>query len=411
MIPSDYLERHHAVALARLRDMVRLATVNPPGDRYGEMADYLHRRCGDLGMKSTIHRVPDDMMCAAGPAVEYPRYNVVARLDVGAEETVHFNAHYDVVPVGEGWKSGAPFSGRERGEWLYGRGSGDMKGSMAALLAAIEAVVESGASPAVNVECSFTADEETGGLLGAGYVVRQGLVQADYAIVCEGACGTNVGCGHNGVLWVELELAGRSAHASNPQRGVNAFESMVELVHNLQGYKRGLASAARRYRDFNGQERNPTVSLGGVFGGDGQKVNTVPGNARFTVDRRLVPGERITRVERDLCRAVSAAARRCGARYECRSLLRIEPCVVDSQHPLPQAFGRSVRSVRHRASGFRTTTGFTDLHYFAVDGGLPGIGYGVDGQNAHAADERVRTRDVLSTARIYADFMLRGLAG
>ena len=59
--------------------------------------------------------------------------------------------------------------------------------------------------------------------------------------------------------------------------------------------------------------------------------------------------------------------------------------------------------------GFRITTGFTDLHYFVVDGGLPGIGYGVKGENAHGNDERVRIRDVALTARTYAEFMLRGI--
>ena len=387
-----------------------MATVNPPGERYGELAEWLHCRCRALGMESTLHRVPDELALAAGVSPEFPRYNVIARLDAGATRTVHFNAHYDVVPVGDGWKSGDPFSGRVRGEWLYGRGAGDMKGALIALLAAVEAVSATGAQPAVNIECSFTADEETGGQLGAGYIVGQGLVRADYAIVCEGSCGMNVGCGHNGVLWSQIDVAGRSSHASTPERGENAFEAMCELVRNLEGYKRGLLKATRRYRDFNGQERSPTVSLGGVFGGVGQKVNTVPGNARFTIDRRLVPGETVDRVERALSRAVSAAARRCEARHEWRPLLRIEPCVVDCGHPLPQAFARSVRSVRRRTAGFRTTTGFTDLHYFVVDAGLPGIGYGVDGQNAHGSDERVRTRDVLSAARIYADFIQRGPA-
>ena len=68
-----------------------------------------------------------------------------------------------------------------------------------------------------------------------------------------------------------------------------------------------------------------------------------------------------------------------------------------------------MRSVRRRTAGFRITTGFTDLHYFVVDGGLPGIGYGVKGENAHGNDERVRIRDVVLTARTYAEFMLRGI--
>ena len=220
-----------------------------------------------------------------------------------------------------------------------------------------------------------------------------------------------MGCGHNGVLWLEVELVGRPAHASCPDRGINAFENMVELVHHLQRYKRTLAAASRRYRDFSGRTRSPTLNVGGVFGGEGQKINTVPGNARFSIDRRLVPGERLEAVEREVRRAIDAAARHLRhGRSEVRTGLRIEPCVVDCQHPLPQAFGRAVRAVRRGRANFRTTTVFTDLHFFAVDAGLPGIGYGVDGQHAHGTDERVRVRDVLATARIYADFVLRGMS-
>ena len=83
-----------------------------------------------------------------------------------------------------------------------------MKGSIAALLMAIRALRESGSQPAFNIECSFTADEETGGQLGAGYVVREGLCKADFAVVCEGAAGSYVGCGHNGVLWLQVDVEG-----------------------------------------------------------------------------------------------------------------------------------------------------------------------------------------------------------
>ena len=254
-----------------------------------------------------------------------------------------------------------------------------MKGSIAALLMAIRALRESGSQPAFNIECSFTADEETGGQLGAGYVVREGLCKADFAVVCEGAAGSYVGCGHNGVLWLEVDVEGKPAHASRPQDGVNAFEAMASMAVGLERYKRGLASSQRRYRDLNGTERNPTLNVGGVFaGGGGDKINTVPARASFSLDRRLVPGEQITGVERDLRNAlVSLSDGQKPASCTIRTPLRIEPCTVDTEHPLCQSFAGAVRSVRRRTAGFRITTGFTDLHYFVVDGGLPGIGYGV----------------------------------
>jgi succinyl-diaminopimelate desuccinylase len=409
-MPGTYLDGRGAHLAQALRRMVKIATVNPPGRDYQSMVEHLRDRLRGLDMKTTVHRVPDAVVADAGVDPVFARYNVVARWDVGARRTVHFNAHYDVVPVAAAdWKV-EPFDGKVNAGWLYGRGAGDMKGSIVALLGALEALRATGTTPAVNIEISFTADEETGGRLGAGWIVQQGLVRADYAVECEGSSGSRVGVGHNGVLWLEVDVVGKAAHASSPDRGVNAFEKMALIVHQLQSMQRRLCAASRRWRDPDGSWRQPTISVGGVFGGgQGQKVNTVPARARFTIDRRLVPGERLAEAEAELVGALVEAARRVDARHRVRTLLGIEPCLIDSRGELPAAFARSVRRVRRHAVGFRVTTGFTDLHYFVDKLGLPGIGYGVSGERAHGADERVSVRDLVQTARTYADFLVRGV--
>ncbi len=410
-MPHAYLDKYTAELVASLQAMVRIATVNPPGDCYLEMVEHLQARCQALGLVVEVHRVPDSLVEAAGVDPAWPRYNLLGRWDVGAAQTVHFNAHYDVVPVEGAWKFGDPFEpGLSKGA-LYGRGASDMKGSIAALLMALQAVRACGRKPAFNIELSFTADEETGGELGAGYLVRQGLVKADWAVVCEGSSGTRVGCGHNGVLWLEVEIKGRSAHASSPERGVNAFTGMAALVQQLAPFAEGLGQRQRAYRDFSGQERYPTLNIGGVFaGGPGDKVNTVPARAAFSIDRRIVPNEDLGVAERELRQAIEQAARRAGGvRYQVKAPLRLDPCVVAPQQALPQAFARAIRTVRRHAVGFGLTRGFTDLHYFVEEAGLPGVGYGVKGHRAHGIDERVEVRDLVQTARVYAQFMLEGI--
>ncbi len=403
----QYIDQHQEQLIGNAQALVGVDTTNPPGRNYQAMSDALLGRCRDLGLAAKVYRVPDQEVRRVLGSSELPRYNLIARWDAGRPQTVHFNAHYDVVPCAGQWKFGDPFEPGLAGNALYGRGAGDMKGAIAALLMAVEALMQTGAEPAFNIECSFTADEETGGQLGAGWIVHKGLVNADFAVVCEGAAGTQVGCGHNGVLWLEVELTGKAAHASSPQQGVNAFEAMSSVVQKLQAYKQKLNAPQGCYVDFDGRSRNPTLNIGGVFsGGEGDKINTVPAYARFSLDRRLVPGEQIAAVERALRRAVERAAE-----PPCRvtAPLRIEPCVVDAEHALPQAFAQAVQAVRRRAASYRLSAGFTDLHYFAIDGGLPGIGYGVKGERIHGTDERVRVRDLALTARTYAEFMLRGL--
>ena len=107
MRPLDYLDQRRGSLARELRKMVRIATVNPPGEGYRPMVTHLGDRLRDLGMRPTIHRVPDSEVAAAGIDPAHPRYNLVARWDVGADRTVHFNAHYDVVPAAPGdWRVG-----------------------------------------------------------------------------------------------------------------------------------------------------------------------------------------------------------------------------------------------------------------------------------------------------------------
>ena len=404
------LEAGAPAAAALLSDLVGIPTVNPPGRCYPEMVARLEDHCHQLGLTTRVHRVPDTRVAAALGNADYPRLNLVARWDVGAAHTVHFNGHYDVVPASGDWRSGDPYLPHVAAGSLFGRGAADMKGSIAALLAALAGLRDAGLQPAVNIEASFTPDEETGGALGVGYLVSEGLVKADCVVVCEGAAGVQVACGHNGVLWLEVEVLGKAAHAARPQDGVNAFEQMATLVAGLAAYRRRLALPRYQYPDPAGQLRSPTVTLGGVFGGGpGDKVNTVPSRAHFSIDRRLVPGEAMGAVERDLRQHLDRAAVRAGARHRVHPLLRIDPCVVDLEAPVLRAFSRAIKSVRHRSALPKVTAGFTDLHYFVAGAGIPGLGYGVKGDGAHGQDERVRLRDLLQTARVYGEFILAGL--
>ena len=409
MSVQTYIKDNQTELCELLQELVRIPTVNPPGENYAEIVGLLETKCKALGMQTRIAKVPKRRAEQVIPnADSHPRLNLIARWDVGAEKTVHFNAHYDVVPVAGDWRFDDPFSGEIDGEWLYGRGADDMKDAIAALLFAIEAVQETGVKPQFNVECSFTCDEETGGQLGAGYVVEEGLVNADYVINCEGGSEMNIGNGHNGVLWLEIEVKGKAAHGAQPDKGINAFEKTAELVTALQRVKRNLKSPERAFKLPDGSDRYPTLNIGGTFRGtDGDKVNTVPASVTFSIDRRITPNEELEFAELELREAISGACQYYpDLDAEARAILRIEPCLTDTASPIAQAFADAVRIVRFNQPRFKGTTGFTDLHYF-VNTGLPGVGYGPRGEGGHAINERVHIPDLVRTSTIYATFMTR----
>ena len=213
--PADFIDRHPGDLLGRLQQLVGVSTVNPPGENYDQTTAWLVHELESLGVRTRRYPIPTAMMKVELPPEQqgYPRFNVLGKLPVqGAKKTIHFNAHYDVVPVSGKWKHGTPFSGAIDGGWIYGRGTADMKGSIASLLMAVRALRATGVKPKMNIEISFTADEETDSALGTGWLVANAPIKPDYAIVMEGGEGRTVCCGHNGTLWMEVIVHGKPAH-------------------------------------------------------------------------------------------------------------------------------------------------------------------------------------------------------
>lgn len=387
-------------------ELIRIPTVNPPGQHYPACAAALARMLRDAGLATRLIDVPHRLVTRTLPdAAKHRRAIVLGRWDVGAKRTVHFNAHYDVVPAADnGWRFGA-FEPRVTNGFLYGRGSGDMKGAIASLVHALATMRRLGVPPRVNVEVSFTPDEETDSAFGAAWIVRQRLVRADYAVVCEGGSASYVGCGHNGVLWFEVDVHGRAAHGSQPYRGINAVEQMSALVLELKKYQRRLAR--RRFRNPDGRVRSATLNVGGVTATQsGAKINTVPAAITFTLDRRVLPNEKLAEAERDLRAFIRGAARRIPRlRVRVRKLNEHTWTFSDPREPFPRAFASAVGRVRGQRARFTVSSGFNDSHFFAGEGGLPTIGYGPGGENCHGRDERVRVRELVLAAQTYADFL------
>ena len=405
MSPAAYIDRHSADLLGRLRRIVAIGTVNPPGENYDEMTALLTRELAAAGLEARRYRLPASALKKALPPEgrAYPRFNVLGKLAApGAKKTLHFNAHYDVVPVSGGWRHGSAFSGAVAGGWIYGRGTADMKGSIASLLLALRAVRAAGWAPLLNLEVSFTADEETDSQLGAGWLVRHAPIAPDFAVVMEGGEGRSICCGHNGVVWLEVAVLGRAAHGSLPERGVNALEKMSALVLALGEYKVKLAR--RRFVTPEGVTMRPTLNVGGVFGGgEGAKVNTVPARASFTIDRRVLAGEDHAAAERDLRAFLAAAARKIPqCRIRVTKISENFACFRRPAGPFFAAMAACVRQARRAPTVFNVSTGFNDMYFFAEVLGIPTVGYGPAGENYHGVDERASVRELLATAKAYA---------
>lgn len=417
---AAYIDAHEKDLLALLARLVRLPTVNPPGDHYDAITRLIADELKAAGLTVRRPRVPDALLKKALPPEQWdrPRWNVIGKLSAGARagrgkaagpKTLHFNAHYDVVPVSGKWRHGDAFSGAVERGWIYGRGTADMKGSIASLILALRALRATGTRPALDVEVSFTADEETDSALGAGWLVKHGGIRPDYAVVMEGGEGRMIGCGHNGVVWLEVTVHGRAAHGSMPGRGVNALEHLARLVTVLGEHGREIAT--RSFTAPDGSVRRPTLNVGGVFSsGEGGKINTVPALARFSIDRRVIPNETAAAAERELRAFLAAAAR---AIPKCRitvaKVSENHPSYAPPDHAFARALARQVARERRCEPVFGCSTGFNDMQFFAQVLKVPTLGYGPGGRDFHAVDERASVKELIASARIYAGLMAEGV--
>ncbi len=407
-----------AYAVELLKRLISVPTVNPPGERYGEMAELLRGELEHLGLRVEVHRVPDEVVLRHYPwARGHPRYIVLARLDSGKPGPVlHYNGHYDVVPPGQGWSTD-PFKPVVRGGRVYGRGATDMKGGIAAVIAGVKALLDTGWEPERGaLELSFTPDEETGGETGVAYMLDKGLARPSHAVVAEPSTTRRIWIGSRGAVWARVRIHGRQAHGSAPWLGLNAFEAMARIaVWLMENYIPRLSEKRTDLPMDDPRAAHPTLTMGGEVHG-GAKTNIVPGFYEFSLDRRLIPGEDPDEVERELRDAVRGAAEETGLlargyRVELAVDGKAAPAWLEPSHPFVEQLASVVKRVLGVEPARTICIGGLDTRYFQ-EKGIAALTYGPGALGvAHMPDEYIEIGELVDAARVYAALTREMLGG
>ncbi len=403
------LERNVEWGIKILRDMISIPTVNPPGEKYGEFARFSREVLEPLGFRVNVVEVPRNYVERHHPDyAQYPRYIILARYGEG-RPVLHFNGHYDVVPPGSGWTRD-PFNPVMEGGRVYGRGSSDMKGGIAAFLTAAKTAVESGRRLKGSIEVALVPDEEIGGMTGSGYLVREVGARPDYAVIGEPSGSGIIWVGHKGAVWILVEVFGKQAHGSTPWFGVNAFEHMVDVAQRfMREYAPSLEARRSPYEYDDPRGARPTVMIGGEVRG-GAKVNVVPGYYAFSVDRRVVPEERIEDVKKEIAEFVEKISRELegrGVKVSLRVTNELMPALTDPN----SEFVRTLKAVAEEVLrvGVKTTVclGGLDMRYY-TEVGVPTVTYGPGLLGlAHMADEYVPVEELEKTSHVYYSLIER----
>ncbi|MBU4305049.1 MAG: M20 family metallopeptidase [Candidatus Omnitrophica bacterium] len=400
------VEKRKKQIIALAKNIVEIPTVNPPGMNYERCVEFLELSCKKAGLKTRRYYVPKPELKKLGIEAGFARVNLVASWDTGAKKTLHINGHYDVVPATGNWQTD-PFKPRIKDGKLFGRGSEDMKANIACMISAVDVLQGLKICPAVNVELSFTPDEETGGQTGLAYLLKKKLIKADYAIG-EGYEDDYAAIGNKGMLWLEVGVYGTSAHASTPYRGENAFEHMLEISRAVSGLESVLNRRRTRCVTRDKRDAYSTLVVGGKIAG-GNKTNIVPDYASFSIDRRLIPEETVAEARRELegiIRAKSAKNR--NVRVKIRTTTAEEPVISKRDDHFLDVFSKALSSVLAKKLKTAIMPGGTDLRFF-IRQGVPCLGYSVKGgQRAHADNEFVYCKSIIDTTKIFA-LVINGL--
>lgn len=390
-----WVDAHFDEEVRFLQALIRVPTPTPPGDN-APHAEYTAELLQAFGFEAEKYPVPAAEVHAYGLQ---SLTNLIVRRHYGPGITIALNAHGDVVPPGDGWTQD-PYGGAIVNGHIYGRASAVSKSDFASFTFAVRALESLGIALHGAVELHFTYDEEFGGELGPGWLLRHQLTKPDLLIAA--GFSYEVVTAHNGCLQMEVTVHGKMAHAAIPESGVDALQGAVQILNALYAQNALYKSITSQVTGIN----HPYLNVGCIEGGT--NTNVVPGKVMFKLDRRMIPEENPVEVEAAMRQVIADAARACpGITVDIKRLL-----LANAMKPLPgnqplvdaiQKHGLAVFGQPIPAMG---TPLYTDVRLYA-EAGIPGVIYGAGPRtvlesNAKRADERLALDDLRRATQVIA---------
>ncbi|MGI9421542.1 MAG: acetylornithine deacetylase/succinyl-diaminopimelate desuccinylase family protein [Geminicoccaceae bacterium] len=401
--------------IALTRDLVRIPTVNPPGEGYEPCANLLGDRLTSSGFDIGYIRAEGEI----GDSDRYPRTNVIARREGGAPgPTVHFNGHIDVVEAGLGWTED-PFGAVVRDGRIYGRGTCDMKGGIASSVLALEAILAEGIPFDGAIEISGTVDEESGGFAGVAHLAHKGFFskpRVDHVIIPECLNVDRICIGHRGVWWAEIETFGKIAHGSMPFLGDCAIRHMGAVMRALEDEL--LPALATRRTGMpvvpEGAKRS-TLNVAAIHGGlpeeiDGLPSPNVPDRCKLLLDRRFPIEEELAEVKGEVIAILDGLTRsRPGFRYAVKDVMEVMPTLTPEDADVVKAVADGIARVLGKPAELIVSPGSYDQKHIHRIGHLKEcLAYGPGILDlAHQPDEYVEIDHLVASAKVMAASTLR----
>jgi acetylornithine deacetylase len=373
--------------LELLRHLVKINSVNPslvpgaPGE--AEIAEYIGNYMQSLGLETRIEEV------------EPGRVNTVGTIKgTGGGSSLMLNGHTDT--VGIDYMEIDPLDPVVKDGKMYGRGTNDMKGGLAALLSATKAIADSGVELKGDLVIAAVCDEEYASI---GTERLMESVEVDAAIVCE-PTEFQILVAHKGFAWIDIETRGVAAHGSAWQIGVDAIAKMGKVQVGLESLQE--ESLMKRSHRLVGP---PSVHSSIIEGG--RELSTYPDRCKLQVERRLIPGETKGDVEAeldDLLSSIGDIDPKFDGGYEITFFRG--PLEVATDAEICNVLIECSQEVRRETPHFIGGSGWMDTQIIAQTG-APSVAFGPVGSGAHAAVEYVEVDSVVDAAKVLENVVRR----
>ena len=393
--------------------LIRIPTLNPPGNNYLEICEFLKKRMEKNGFETKLIRAYD----TPGDSNKFPRWNLVSFKDgVNKGNTIHFNGHTDVVETGNDW-SVDPFEGKYIDGLIYGRGACDMKGGIAASIIAVECFVAVSPNYSGRIELSFTADEETGGYGGVAFLANEGYFSPDRissVIIPEPLNKNRICLGHRGVWWAEIETFGKIAHGSMPFLGDSAIRHMGAVLKEFEEklYPK-LKTIKTNMPVVPEGAKSSTMNINSIHGGEaeqekgfsGYPAPVVADNCKIVIDRRFLIEEEIQKVKKDIDDILkNLENKRENFSYKITDLHEVIPTMTDKNSRLVSELTSSIKEILGVNPDYVISPGTYDQKHIERIGKLKNcVAYGPGILDlAHQPDEYISVNDMLDSAKVMA---------
>lgn len=393
---DTWIDAHFDEEVSFLQQLVQVPTDTPPGNN-APHAERTAELLKDFGFEAQKFAVPEAEVKAYG--MQSITNLIVRRKYSDDGKTIALNAHGDVVPPGDGWTCD-PYGGEIRDGKMYGRATAVSKGDFASFTFAVRALEALGTPLKGTVELHFTYDEEFGGELGPGWLLKNGLTQPDLMIAA--GFSYEVVTAHNGCLQMDVTVNGKMAHAAIPDTGVDALQGAVSILNALYAQNALYKQITSSVEGI----QHPYLNVGRIEGGT--NTNVVPGKVSFKLDRRMIPEENPVEVESAIRQVIAEAAAACsGITVDIKRLLLANAMrPLPGNQPLVEALQKHGEALFGQKIPVMGTPLYTDVRLYA-EAGIPGVIYGAGPRtvlesNAKRADEHLDLADLRRATKVIA---------